>query len=84
MTEPALRSAPALTTAGAVYRRSVLGGSIGHACLSATDALTGLTSKGLPVDVQIVGPQFGDRSCITLAGLLERTYRCFTPPPNFG
>ena len=51
--------------------------------LPATVAPAGLTAKGLPVGVQIVGPQYGDKSCIAFAGLLERAYRSFVPPPNF-
>jgi amidase len=51
--------------------------------LPATVAPAGLTAKGLPVGVQIVGPQYGDRSCIAFAGLLERAYRAFVPPPDF-
>jgi amidase len=42
-----------------------------------------LTANGLPVGVQIIGPQYGDKSCIAFAGLLERAYRGFVPPPNF-
>jgi amidase len=58
-------------------------GLSGLASLPATVAPAGLTAKGLPVGVQIVGPQFGDKSCIAFAGLLERAYRGFVPPPNF-
>jgi len=58
-------------------------GLSGLVYLPATVAPAGLTSQGLPVGVQIVGPQYGDRSCITFAGLLEREYRAFVPPPNF-
>jgi amidase len=57
-------------------------GLSGLVYLPATVAPAGLTSQGLPVGVQIVGPQYGDRSCITFAGLLEREYRAFVPP-NF-
>lgn len=59
----------------------------GLSCLTylpATVAPAGLTRQGLPVGVQIVGPQYGDRSCIAFARLLEQTYRSFVPPPNFG
>jgi amidase len=59
-------------------------GLSGLVYLPATVAPAGLTSNGLPVGVQIVGPQYGDRSCIAFAGLLERAYRGFMPPPNFG
>ena len=58
-------------------------GLCGLVYLPATVAPAGLTAKGLPVGVQIVGPQYGDKSCIAFAGLLERNYRGFVPPPNF-
>jgi amidase len=58
-------------------------GLCGLVYLPATVAPAGLTAKGLPVGVQIVGPQYGDQSCIAFAGLLERAYRGFVPPPNF-
>ena len=58
-------------------------GLCGLVYLLATVAPAGLTAKGLPVGVQIVGPQYGDKSCIAFAGLLERAYRGFVPPPNF-
>jgi amidase len=46
-------------------------------------APAGLTPAGLPVGVQIVGPQYHDRSCIHFARLLEREWRAFTPPPGY-
>ena len=45
--------------------------------------LGGLTTEGLPVGVQIVGPQYGDRSCIAFAKLLEQEFRAFVPPPGY-
>jgi amidase len=58
----------------------------GYSCLyylPSSIAPLGLTPAGLPVGVQIVGPQYGDRTCLHLARLLERTYRAFVPPPGF-
>ncbi|HUK08356.1 MAG TPA: amidase [Stellaceae bacterium] len=58
----------------------------GYSCafyLPATVAPIGLTASGLPVGVQIVGPQYGDRTCIEFARLLEREYYGFTPAPAF-
>jgi amidase len=58
----------------------------GYSCafnLPATVAPIGLTTSGLPVGVQIVGPQYGDRTCIEFARLLEREYYAFAPPPAF-
>jgi len=43
----------------------------------------GLTTSGLPVGVQIIGPQYGDRTCIEFARLLESEYYSFVPPPAF-
>jgi amidase len=37
----------------------------------------------LPVGVQIVGPQYGDLTCIRLAQLLEKEYQGFQPPPGY-
>jgi len=50
--------------------------------LPATVAPAGLTPEGLPVGVQIVGPEFGDRSTIWLAGELAKLIGGFTPPPG--
>jgi hypothetical protein len=43
----------------------------------------GFTSGGLPVGVQIVGPQYADRTCIHFARLLEREFQAFVPPPGY-
>jgi amidase len=51
--------------------------------LPATVAPVGLTPSGLPVGVQIAGPQYGDRTCIAFARLLEQEYRAFVPPPGY-
>jgi amidase len=55
----------------------------GLAFLPATVAPAGLSRAGLPVGVQIVGPQYGDRTCIELARLLEREFQGFVPPPGY-
>ena len=52
--------------------------------LPATVAPIGLTPRGLPVGVQIVGPQYGDRTTLRFARLLEREYYRFVAPPGFG
>ena len=56
----------------------------GMAYLPATVAPAGLTPAGLPVGVQIIGPQYGDYSTIAFAKLLEKEYRSFVPPPAYG
>jgi len=58
-------------------------GYSGNFYLPATMAPAGLTESGLPVGVQIVGPQYGDYRCIHFARLLEREFRGFIPPAGF-
>ena len=58
----------------------------GYTCafyLPATAAPIGLSPEGLPIGVQITGPQYGDLACIRFAQLLEREYRGFVPPPGY-
>jgi amidase len=52
--------------------------------LPSTVAPAALTPQGLPTGVQIIGPQYGDLTCIRLARLLEREYRAFAPPSGYG
>ena len=58
-------------------------GYSGMAYLPATVAPAGFTPGGLPVGVQIVGPQHGDRTCIDFARLLEEEFQGFVPPPGY-
>ncbi len=58
-------------------------GYSGMVYLPSTVAPAGFTKAGLPVGVQIIGPQYGDRTCIHLARLLEREYQGFVPPPDY-
>ena len=51
--------------------------------LPATTAPIGMTEAGLPIGVQIVGPLYGDRTTIHVAGLLEQHWRSFVPPPGW-
>jgi len=58
----------------------------GYSCnfyLPSTIAPAGFTSEGLPVGVQIVGPQYRDYTCISFAQLLEKEFQSFVPPPGF-
>jgi amidase len=59
-------------------------GLSGLAYLPTTVAPVGSTSEGLPVGVQIIGPQYGDHGCIRFASLLEEAFRGFVTPPGFG
>ena len=58
-------------------------GIAGMCYLPGTAAPIGLSPEGLPIGVQIVGPQYGDLSTIRFAQLLEREYCAFTPPPGY-
>ena len=51
--------------------------------LPATAIPIGLSPKGLPVGVQIVGPWLEDRTPLKLAELIEREFGGFVPPPMF-
>jgi amidase len=51
--------------------------------LPSTAIPLGLSSEGLPVGVQIVGPWLEDRTPIKLAELIEREFGGFVPPPMF-
>jgi len=58
-------------------------GFSGMALLPSTVAPVALSAEGLPIGVQIVGPQYGDLGCIDFARLIERDYRSFVPPPGW-
>jgi amidase len=53
------------------------------AYLPATAAPIGFSKEGLPIGVQIIGPQYHDRACIAFAGLLEREFQGFVAPPGY-
>jgi amidase len=52
--------------------------------LPAPAAPIGRSAAGLPIGVQIIGPYLEDRTTIAFAGLLEREFGGFTPPPVDG
>ena len=56
-------------------------GIAGMCYLPGTAAPIGLSPEGLPLSVQIVGPQHGDLTTLRVARLIEREYYAFTPPP---
>ncbi|MGE0415377.1 MAG: amidase family protein, partial [Acetobacteraceae bacterium] len=58
-------------------------GISGFYLLPATAAPLGFSPTGLPVGVQIVGPQFGDRQTIAVARLLEEAWQGFVAPPGW-
>ena len=51
--------------------------------LPATVAPIGISRDELPIGVQIVGPIYGDRTTIAVAGMLEQAWRAFTPPAGW-
>jgi amidase len=51
--------------------------------LPVTAAPIGLSSTGLPIGVQIIGPHLEDRTTIAFAGLIEREFGEFVPPPGY-
>jgi amidase len=51
--------------------------------LPATVAPIGHSAKGLPIGVQIIGPYLEDRTTIAFAGLVEREFGGFVPPPRY-
>jgi amidase len=58
-------------------------GIAGMCYLPGTAAPIGLSSEGLPLSVQVVGPQHGDLSTIRFAQLIEREYYSFVPPGGY-
>jgi amidase len=58
-------------------------GIVGGFHLPASVAPLGISREGLPFGVQIVGPLYGDRTTLMVAGLLERAWLGATPPPGW-
>jgi amidase len=58
-------------------------GYTGVSYLPSTAAPCGFTPGGLPVGVQIVGPQYGDLTALAFSKLLEREFQAFVPPPGY-
>jgi len=56
-------------------------GMVGVAYLPATVVPAGLSSKGVPVGLQVVGPYLEDRSAIALASILGQLTGGYLPPP---
>jgi amidase len=49
--------------------------------LPATAMPIGFSETGLPIGVQVIGPFLEDRTTIAFAGLVERAFGGFVPPP---
>lgn len=54
-----------------------------HTGQPATAFPAGLSSSGLPVGLQEIGPYLGDRTTMRFAQLLEREWHSFQPPPGY-
>ena len=54
------------------------------AYLPSTAFPTGLSNAGLPIGLQIVGPEYGDRTTIEVARLIAQELGGFQAPPGFG
>jgi amidase len=54
------------------------------AYLPSTAFPSGLSRDGLPIGLQIIGPEYGDRTTIEVARLLARELGGFRAPPGFG
>ena len=50
--------------------------------LPATVMPIGRSREGLPIGVQIIGPYLEDRTTVAFAGLVEREFGGFVPPPS--
>ena len=53
------------------------------AYLPATTIPAGLSADGLPIGLQIIGPDYADLRCIALARQLEAAHRPFVAPPGY-
>ena len=53
------------------------------ACLPATVLPTGIDARGLPIGVQLIGPEYGDLATIGVAEFLEQQGFAFQPPPAY-
>ena len=58
-------------------------GISGVVYLPSSVAPAGFTRSNLPVGLQIVGPNFGDHTCIEFARLIEEHFGGFVPPPGY-
>lgn len=58
----------------------------GYSCnfgLPSTAAPLGHTASGLPYGMQIIGAPYADYTTIAVAGLLEKAWAGFVPPPAY-
>ena len=65
------------------FQQTFWAGLANCAYLPSTVVPAGLSADGLPIGVQIIGPEFGDLKTIGLARLLEDAGFSFTPPAGY-
>jgi amidase len=65
------------------FEQSFWAGFVGISYMPSTVIPTGPNAAGLPIGVQIIGPEYSDRITIGVARLLEAEGFAFTPPPGF-
>ena len=70
-------------TAIPYFRQIFWAGISGVACLPSTVIPTGLNGEGLPIGIQIVGPEYADLITIGVARMLESEGFSFTPPQGY-
>ena len=58
-------------------------GLAGVSYLPATIIPTGPDAQGLPIGVQIIGPEYGDLATIEVAQILEQRGFAFRSPPGY-
>jgi len=58
-------------------------GFFGAVSLPSTVCPLPLHSSGLPLGLQIVGPQFGDRTTLAMGRLIEEAFGGYRPPPGY-
>ncbi|MEQ8349140.1 MAG: amidase [Sneathiellaceae bacterium] len=67
----------------AYFRQVFWSGITGMANLPSTVFPAGPTPGGLPVGIQAIGPEYGDRMCIAFADLIGHVIGGFQAPPNY-
>jgi len=67
----------------AYFRQIFWAGIAGVSFLPSTVFPAGLSSDGLPVGLQAIGPEYGDRTCIAFAAMMADLIGGFRPPPGY-
>ena len=65
------------------WHTTIWAGPVVTANLPSTSTPIGLTSSGLPVNLQIIGPYLHDLTCIEVAKMIRDLRGGFRIPPNF-